>query len=165
MTTEPEPLGFPAVIREALELYTPLQAPVDVGERWPVTRTGERTPINRTVRRLVYDRDNRRCRFCTERPRLLALDHVIPWSAGGPDTANNLRSLCHPCNDARSNYRTDLDHAETHVTLACDDCVLGWVRAYGPSLHSRTIPGNPQVPAYCGTCRNVGYVTDPRRLR
>lgn len=33
--------------------------------------------------------------------RSLDLDHIIPYSAGGPDTEDNIRTMCEPCNCSR----------------------------------------------------------------
>lgn len=33
--------------------------------------------------------------------KVLHLDHVIPYSAGGTETADNMRVLCEPCNLSR----------------------------------------------------------------
>lgn len=144
-----------------------IEFPVDVGERWPVIRTGTRDPIHRGVRKLIYERDDKRCRFCQKRGYgvRLELDHIIPWSAGGPDRSSNLRTLCHSCNEHRSNYRTSGDSLATPVTFACDECIKGWIRQYGMTRYGQVIPGNPEVPAYCGNHAGIGLVTDPRRLK
>lgn len=82
-------------------------------ERAPVTRRGEREPISPLLRQLIYRRDRWTCQQCGARPAPgngkrhsgpLHLDHIIPWSTGGPDTSTNLRVLCGPCNEERSNY-------------------------------------------------------------
>lgn len=138
---------------------------VDAGERWPVTRRGEREPISRLTRRLIYVRDHWTCQFCFAQKQLLALDHIIPWSAGGPDTSDNLRSLCHGCNDERSNYRAEDDLPVMPVTVACDVCVASWVRLHGYSRFGRCIPGAPEIEAFCGDCEQISVVTDRRRLR
>ncbi len=137
---------------------------VEVGERWPVVRTGQREPINRLTRRLIYLRDEHRCCFC-DRRGLLELDHIVPWSAGGADTSENLRSLCGRCNSERSNFRTDTDRPAIPVTLACDPCVASWVRQFGVARYGRCTPSAAAVTAFCGNCRNYSDVTDPGRLR
>lgn len=137
---------------------------VEVGERWPVVRTGEREPINRLTRRLIYQRDGHRCCLC-DRRGLLELDHIVPWSAGGADTSENLRSLCGKCNGERSNFRTVLDGPAIPVTLACDSCIADWIKRFGSARYGRCIPGVDPVVAFCGNCQNFGAVTDPGRLR
>lgn len=142
-----------------------VEAPVGIGERWPVVRTGQREPIHPTTRRLIYQRDRHTCCFCAKRMWKLVLDHIIPWSAGGPDTSGNLRSLCYRCNKERSNYRTELDYPAIPVTLACDECIRGWVRNYGVCRFGRCLPGEPEIVAFCGNCRSFSTVTDPGRLK
>lgn len=59
-----------------------------------------RLPIPPEVRFAVYSRDGWRCVFCGSRKRL-TLDHVYPWSLGGPDTEDNLQTLCRSCNSRK----------------------------------------------------------------
>lgn len=54
------------------------------------------------VRREVMDRDGHRCLDCGS-TKHLSLDHIVPFSHGGPDTVENLRVLCRPCNSRRGN--------------------------------------------------------------
>lgn len=73
--------------------------------RYPVVRTKhteERAQILGRV--LVFRRDNYRCVFCGISSRL-EVDHIVPWSAGGSDDLDNLRTLCHWCNTERSNFK------------------------------------------------------------
>lgn len=65
----------------------------------------------------VVDRDGWRCHLCggeveqreksTGKPDDAVLDHVIPWSLGGPDTIDNLRLAHNSCNAVRSNTPLD----------------------------------------------------------
>lgn len=116
-------------------------------ERWPVYRTGERDPIEWDIRRAVYARDGFRCVWCG-RDEPLTLDHITPWSAGGSDDSRNLRTLCWPCNERRSNYRTwgaPKDHP-LPVAPWCEEC---W-----PT--TRMDPAFP-ILAYCVDCGVNGY--------
>jgi len=93
-----------------------------VGERWPVLRTAKmekRKEIPQNDRMFVFVRDGFYCQFCgcsgrsdlpggAKRVQLVP-DHVVPWSAGGSDSVNNLRTLCWDCNEQRSNFRTEAD--------------------------------------------------------
>jgi hypothetical protein len=137
---------------------------VALGERWPVIRTGVRDIIPAELRKLIWHRDGGRCTRCWGGRRLVQLDHIIPWSAGGPDTAANLRLMCAPCNKERSNFRTGDDDPATPVTRACDECIRGWVRRYGLTRFGRIVPGAAGVQAYCGNCGLESMVTDPARL-
>lgn len=74
------------------------------GYLWDIvhSRSGTRLPISGDVRSAVFDRDGEFCQFCGT-ANDLTLDHIIPWSHGGPDTVVNLRVLCRPCNSSRGN--------------------------------------------------------------
>lgn len=59
-----------------------------------------RDPIPRPLRKAVMERDGYACVTCGSTASL-ALDHIYPWSLGGPDTYENLRVLCKPCNSKK----------------------------------------------------------------
>lgn len=107
------------------------------------SRTEERAPISRELRVAVYMRDYFRCVWCGSDGRL-ELDHIVPWSAGGSDDFDNLRTLCHNCNDYRSNYITPLDEG-------CRRIPSGWACVY---CAYDAIAGDSDLTAiYCRTCR------------
>lgn len=145
---------------------------VDEVERFPVVRSGERAEIPWDVRRAVYRRDGWRCKFCGRswRETQLDLDHIVPWSAGGPDHGSNLRTLCHDCNIERSNYKLNGDSGRVlPVTWWCLDCHGPYdpedleQRAYVPRP-DQVRPNPPRIEphdrltfAYCATCDINGY--------
>lgn len=56
----------------------------------------------------VLSRDSYKCQACgrspaTEHGVTLHIDHVVPWSAGGPTTLPNLKTLCERCNLGKGN--------------------------------------------------------------
>jgi len=118
------------------------------GDRFPISRTGERTPIPWHIRAAVYYRDDARCQMCgTSRPRPWHLDHIIPWSAGGPDTTENLRLLCEPCNMRRSNFDLRDVFAKRPVTWWCHRCYLphhAWRYDELGAYHIRTYWRDPR---------------------
>lgn len=59
-----------------------------------------RAAIPADVRAFVFDRDEHACRRCGATEDL-TLDHIHPWSIGGPDTADNSQVLCRPCNSSK----------------------------------------------------------------
>jgi len=63
-------------------------------------RRTSRPPIPAHIRRAVYTRDNRTCVRCGATDDI-ALDHIHPWSKGGPDTIDNLQVLCRSCNSRK----------------------------------------------------------------
>jgi hypothetical protein len=67
---------------------------------WGTARDDYRRKIPDDVRRRVMERDESRCTECGGTDDL-SLDHVYPWSLGGPDTEDNLRVLCRSCNSRK----------------------------------------------------------------
>lgn len=59
-----------------------------------------RPAIPPEVRAAVMLRDAYRCVWC-DNPDDLTLDHIFPWSRGGPDIVDNLRVLCRSCNSRK----------------------------------------------------------------
>lgn len=107
------------------------------------TKTEDRAPIERSLRIEVYKRDHSRCVWCGREGRL-ELDHITPWSAGGPDEFDNLRTLCHSCNEYRSNYVDPLDDA-------CRRLPSGFQCVY---CNYDRIAGDPELTAiFCRTCQ------------
>ena len=141
--------------------FTP---PVAVGERWPVVRTGRTQTVPRLTRELVRLRDERTCLLCGTRHGPFEIDHIVPWSAGGPDTSDNLRVLCRDCNQARSNHRNWSDSPMLPVTAMCDACIYRNARCYGVVRYGRVDRHAPKRSAFCGHCARVETVTEPSRL-
>lgn len=67
---------------------------------WAIERTDYRRRIPQWIRDEVYERDENACVECGIAEDL-TLDHIYPWSLGGPDTVENLRVLCRPCNSSK----------------------------------------------------------------
>jgi len=59
-----------------------------------------RDPIPAHLRDAVMERDGHACVLCGATEDL-TLDHIRPWSLGGPDTYSNLRVLCRSCNSSK----------------------------------------------------------------
>ena len=124
---ETEPIPLLACALQVAEIIDAKPVPP---ARWPRIRFGDREPIHPLVRRAIFDRDGHRCVSCgiPLTIREAQLDHIIPWSAGGSDWSENLRTLCQPCNAERSNFRSDLDWwtaTRPAVTFECVHCVIG----------------------------------------
>lgn len=71
---------------------------VEEGRAAPVPR--QRSAIPREVKHAVCTRDCGRCVECHS-DFDLQYDHVIPFSLGGADTAQNLQLLCSSCNQRK----------------------------------------------------------------
>lgn len=69
-------------------------------ELWRIVRADQRPRIPQWLRDLVFERDEYRCVLCGATEDL-ALDHIHPWSRGGPDSEENLRVLCRSCNSSK----------------------------------------------------------------
>lgn len=66
--------------------------------QWRRWQDGDYRPnIRRSVRAAVMERDGHRCVQCGSLDNL-SLDHIIRYRDDGPDTVENLRLLCMPCN-------------------------------------------------------------------
>jgi hypothetical protein len=57
-------------------------------------------PIPEDLKRLVFERDRGRCRVCGSE-ELIQFHHVVPWSLGGRNEAQNLRLVCAGCQRRR----------------------------------------------------------------
>jgi HNH endonuclease len=62
--------------------------------------TSARRRIPAGLRFQALRRDDFQCTYCGRRPPAVVLhvDHVVPWSAGGPTVLDNLRTACSDCN-------------------------------------------------------------------
>lgn len=95
----------------------------DPPRRFPRVRRGERTPLPSWFRNAVLMRDDYTCKTCFQQGGRLEVDHLIPWSSGGPDSSWNLRILCHACNQERSNFRSHgWDYSVRPIVLNCVEC-------------------------------------------
>jgi hypothetical protein len=65
-----------------------------------------RRTIPACTRREVWERDEGRCVRCGG-DEGLAMDHVIPFSEGGSDAADNLQLLCAPCHCGKGTRTLD----------------------------------------------------------
>ena len=90
-----------AAVLELVEagLWTPTDSGYLLG-RQHVPAREVRARIPDVVRDVVYERDEHRCLICGTTHRL-TLDHIVPFSMGGEDTIDNLRTLCGSCNSRR----------------------------------------------------------------
>ena len=71
-----------------------------LGEKSWMMLSLPRQRIPDRTRALVFERDGRRCRRCNSTDRL-TIDHIHPHSRGGSNDAENLQTLCHPCNSSK----------------------------------------------------------------
>jgi hypothetical protein len=72
--------------------------------------------IRLSLRYSVLVRDQFKCRLCGSSPAVdprcrLHVDHIQPWSKGGKTIAENLRTLCEPCNLGKGNTLAEAQDA------------------------------------------------------
>lgn len=101
---EPDNQAEPAV-EPTIVLHTNKREKQDAG---PPSLQSERSrSISWRLRFLVMRRDDFKCQCCGNSPALspgivLHVDHVHPWSKGGPTKMANLQTLCEQCNIGKS---------------------------------------------------------------
>jgi 5-methylcytosine-specific restriction endonuclease McrA len=49
------------------------------------------------IRQQVLERDSFRCVICGVSNKIMATHHKVPTSSGGPDTLENMITLCFEC--------------------------------------------------------------------
>lgn len=66
----------------------------------PARKLARTRRVTAQARFLILQRDGFACRYCGRRPPevILHVDHVQPWSKGGPDDPSNLVTACRDCN-------------------------------------------------------------------
>lgn len=70
----------------------------------------KRKQYSQTVRENIYSRADGHCQLCGERILLnqMTLDHIVPLSMGGIDSAENLQCTCKACNRFKDNILPEL---------------------------------------------------------
>lgn len=72
----------------------------------------------------VAERAGERCEYCRAPQTFFnfafEVEHILPRSAGGDDSTDNLALACSSCNRYKSNFRTGYDAAD-EVTVALFD--------------------------------------------
>lgn len=53
--------------------------------------------LDHKLRKAVLERDGHRCQRCERRTDALAIHHIHRHAEGGPDSLQNLLTLCSPC--------------------------------------------------------------------
>jgi len=73
------------------------------------------------LREKTLQRDNYRCQRCFENRGPLQAHHIVPRSDGGPDTLNNLVTLCRPCHGTQHPKNDTFDDSRPNATLFPDE--------------------------------------------
>lgn len=102
---------------------------------WQAICRVERGKVSNKMRFAIYKRDNYRCRKCGRQDNL-EIDHIFPISKGGKSQFDNLQTLCHTCNVAKSNTieRGAVNpHSQYHLGISeiCPLCGASLVVRHG----------------------------------
>lgn len=88
------------ILLENSMLRPPICREYRVPENMAVPAEPRRAPISADIRRQALERDRNRCVECGAIDDL-CLDHIHPWSKGGPDDLENFQVLCRSCNSSK----------------------------------------------------------------
>jgi hypothetical protein len=140
---------------------------VEEDGRYEVVRVlepGQERRLSENTRWLVLRRDRCKCVFCGKDGRL-QVDHIVPWSAGGTDHIDNLRTLCEDCNQDRSNFWVPADDTRRlpngRECVYCSPYLLGEadvISVYCIPCNKRA-PGIPDDPDWHPDVDKVDDVT------
>lgn len=75
----------------------------------------QRVPVPKRLRFFILQRDRFRCQLCgamASDGAQLEVDHKVPVAKGGKTTPENLWTLCHPCNNGKSD-------SDLHIPEEC----------------------------------------------
>ena len=103
----------------------------------------------------LFRRDGYMCLYCGEvlPPRLLTRDHIVPVSAGGQDTWENVATACRACNQRKDNTLLE----DTGMRLLAVPYAPN--RAEGLILENRNILGDQMefLQSYVGSTSRVRF--------
>ncbi|AGY59557.1 HNH endonuclease [Gloeobacter kilaueensis] len=69
---------------------------------------------------------------------MIARDHIVPVSRGGPNEAKNLQPLCQPCNLWKSDRIIYFDRHFAGRCAPLPEYLLPYLRAAAPGVHEQT---------------------------
>jgi len=102
-----------------------------------------RKSVSAQLRRQVAERAGQRCSYCRS-PEFVGIpmvvDHVIPLSADGATTLNNLALACYRCNEFKGARLNASDPRTSEVVPLFNPCAQEWHRHFAWSndgLHIR----------------------------
>lgn len=99
---------FGSLNEQACEIFGHICPVFFVSE--PFTESSELRKISRIISRKMFlrivRRDNQTCQICgrTLKEDEIEIDHIIPFSKGGPTEESNLRVLCKDCNRKKKSF-------------------------------------------------------------
>ena len=111
---------------------------------WDAICRVERGKVSNKMRFAVYSRDGNRCRKCGSSYDL-EVDHIFPISKGGKTVMDNLQTLCHSCNVAKSNTVEDgtYDSRFDKKKPTCLNCGVALVMKNGKNGRFYACPNYP----------------------
>lgn len=155
-----------------------VEATAHARERMPIERVGRPGPLSPDVRKAVLLRDGYTCQWCrahVAQGYTFEVDHIVPWSAGGSNATDNLRTLCADCNQGRGNARTDASTAKALLIVGnCGRCrgrrFVPWDQS--PTGRPAVLFDDPEVreigtddreaPVWCLGCRKPSTTSKAR---
>ena len=99
-------VGYRSHLRESAIPQSERQNPIYLRNREVVRNKGRKARISKAIRKEVFENQDFQCRYCKADLRVAksAIDHIVPVSAGGPSTLENLQALCFLCNMRKTNH-------------------------------------------------------------
>jgi len=100
---------------------TPVSLNLRVSQKTPVSSEWEGYGDGwEDLRERTLQRDNYRCQRCFENRGPLQAHHIVPKSDGGPDTLDNLVTLCRSCHGVQHPQNDTFDDSRPDATLFPD---------------------------------------------
>ena len=91
-----------------------------------ITQAAYNTPQYQTLRTATLQHDNHQCAYCGA--PATTIDHIWPFSRGGPTTPDNLAAACQPCNNSKK-----------------DSTIAEWLASgRAPAATRARVEGNPR---------------------
>lgn len=101
--------------------------------------------VSPAKRQVVRQRAESHCEYChaDERWQFIrfTLDHIVPQSAGGDDSVENLALACRNCNERRSNHCEALDPESRQLVPLFDPRRQTWEQHFAWSANRIQIVG------------------------
>jgi hypothetical protein len=101
----------------------------------------KRESLSKKLRFEVFKRDNFQCQYCGKSPPvvILEVDHVVPVSAAGKNTIDNLLCSCFDCNRGKGATPLDVVPLQVVAKAAMEEEAESQLKAYQEILRSKRL--------------------------